>query len=42
MVGIGPGLQGRLLMLDGRAMEWSEIRIPRDPHCPVCAHRGAV
>ncbi|WP_342618666.1 molybdopterin-synthase adenylyltransferase MoeB [Rhodoferax sp. GW822-FHT02A01] len=36
IVGIGRSLQGRLLMLDGRAMEWNEIRMPRNPTCPVC------
>lgn len=29
-------LTGRLLMLDGRSMEFTEIRLPRNPHCPVC------
>lgn len=32
----GRTLNGRLLMLDGRAMEWTEIRLPRNPSCPVC------
>jgi hypothetical protein len=26
-------------MVDARTMAWSEIRVPRDPHCPVCATR---
>ena len=39
IIGTGRNLNGRLLMLDGRAMEWSEIRMPRNPHCPVCATR---
>lgn len=34
--GAGPSLAGRLLMLDGRAMEWSSLRVQRDAHCPVC------
>ena len=34
--GVGRSLAGRLLMLDGLNMEWSEIRIARNPHCPVC------
>jgi molybdopterin-synthase adenylyltransferase len=36
ITGIGPSLAGRLQMLDGRAMEWTEIRIARNPACPVC------
>ena len=34
--GMGSKLAGRLLMLDGRAMAWSDIRLQRDPGCPVC------
>lgn len=35
--GIGQSLAGRLLMLDGRYMQWSEVRMPRNPACEVCA-----
>ena len=34
--GAGPSLAGRLLMLDARRMEWNEMRVPRQPGCPVC------
>ena len=37
--GTGHPMAGRLLMLDGRSMEWNEIRVPRDSNCPVCATR---
>jgi molybdopterin/thiamine biosynthesis adenylyltransferase len=37
LCGIGETLTGRLLMLDGRAMAWNEIRIAPDPSCPVCS-----
>ena len=30
---------GTLRMLDARAMEWSSMRVARDPHCPVCGSR---
>lgn len=30
-------LAGRLLMLDARQMEFTDLRIGRAPHCPVCA-----
>jgi molybdopterin/thiamine biosynthesis adenylyltransferase len=33
----GETLAGRLQMLDGRAMEWNEVRVPRNPSCEVCA-----
>jgi molybdopterin/thiamine biosynthesis adenylyltransferase len=39
LIGIGRSLNGRLQMLDGRAMEWNEIRLPRNPVCPVCEKR---
>ncbi len=34
--GAGRPLTGRLLMLDGRAMEFTEVRIARQVACPVC------
>ena len=34
--GVGSSLAGRLLMLDGRHMEWNEVRLPRNPDCVVC------
>jgi molybdopterin/thiamine biosynthesis adenylyltransferase len=40
LCGAGRSLNARLLMLDGRAMEWSEIRLPRNPACPVCSGRA--
>ncbi|MEO8303827.1 MAG: molybdopterin-synthase adenylyltransferase MoeB [Betaproteobacteria bacterium] len=36
VAGVGESLAGRLLMLDAFAMRWREVRIPRDPACPVC------
>jgi adenylyltransferase/sulfurtransferase len=36
LIGCGTSLAGRLLLLDGLGMEWREIRVPRDPGCPVC------
>ena len=35
--GAGRSLAGRLLMLDARDMEWQDLRIARQPHCPVCS-----
>ena len=34
--GAGEPAVGRLLMLDGRNMTWTDIRLPRNPDCPVC------
>nr|CEH73502.1 Adenylyltransferase thiF [Xanthomonas citri pv. citri] len=41
LLGIGDGLTGRLLSFDALAMRFRDIRLPPDPHCPVCAP-GAV
>ena len=40
--GMGSSMAGRLLMLDGRRMEWTDIRLPRQATCPVCASRGTA
>jgi molybdopterin/thiamine biosynthesis adenylyltransferase len=36
MAGMGGGLTGRLQMLDAKRMEWTDIRLRRAAHCPVC------
>lgn len=44
--GIGEPLVGRLLLYDGLQQRWQEVRLVRDPACPVCAvpmiHAGRV
>lgn len=37
VTGCGEGLIGRLLVLDGLAMRWREMRYGQDPSCAVCA-----
>ncbi len=37
VMGVGTSLAGRLLLLDGRAMEWTSIALARNPACPLCA-----
>ena len=39
VIGCGTTLDGRLLLLDGLAMEWRSIALARDPGCTVCGHR---
>jgi len=34
--GVGESLAGRLLMLEGRRMEWSEMKLARNTACAVC------
>ena len=36
LASIGRSLSGRLLILDALDMQWREVRVPKDPACPVC------
>jgi adenylyltransferase/sulfurtransferase len=40
IAGVGATLAGRLLLLDALAMQWREVRVPRDAECPVCRGRA--
>ncbi|WP_306391276.1 HesA/MoeB/ThiF family protein [Telluria beijingensis] len=40
IAGVGRPLAGRLLMLDGKYMEWTAVKVARNAGCPVCAVRG--
>jgi molybdopterin/thiamine biosynthesis adenylyltransferase len=40
IAGIGTSMAGRLLLLDALAMEWREVRVRKDPQCPVCAQES--
>jgi molybdopterin/thiamine biosynthesis adenylyltransferase/rhodanese-related sulfurtransferase len=37
LLGIGTTLSGRLLLLDALETEFTELRLRRDPACPVCS-----
>ena len=36
ITGVGRTLAGRLLMLDGRNMEWTEVQLHRNAQCQIC------
>jgi adenylyltransferase/sulfurtransferase len=36
LTGTGRLLKGRMLVLDGRAMEFQELKLEKDPLCPAC------
>ncbi|WP_150047839.1 MULTISPECIES: HesA/MoeB/ThiF family protein [Methylomonas] len=38
IVSCGEPLVGRLLLLDGLSMEWQNLRLKKNPHCPCCGH----
>ena len=39
LAGFGQSLAGRLLLLDGRDLRWTDLTIGRDANCPVCHAR---
>ena len=39
LAGAGTSLAGRLLLYDALGASWRELKVPRDPACPVCASR---
>jgi adenylyltransferase/sulfurtransferase len=42
IIGKGEPLIGRLLMYDSLAMRFREIRIRRDPNCPLCGEHPTI
>lgn len=42
VLGLPGTLATRMLMLDGLRMEWTDIRLPRNPACTVCGSRQAA
>jgi adenylyltransferase/sulfurtransferase len=40
--GIGESLAGRLLLFDALATEFSEVKLKRDPACPVCGESPTI
>lgn len=42
IVGVGETLVGRLLLFDGRRMQFRELALEKDPDCPVCGARPTV
>jgi molybdopterin/thiamine biosynthesis adenylyltransferase len=39
LAAVGSSLAGRLQMIDARSMQWSEMRLARQPDCRVCGRR---
>ena len=42
IMGIGKSLAGRLLLIDGLDMEFREVRIRRNPNCPLCGDNPTI
>ncbi|QEG01749.1 putative adenylyltransferase/sulfurtransferase MoeZ [Stieleria maiorica] len=42
ILGIGESLSGRLLLLDALEMRFRELKVSRDPSCPVCGDQPTI
>jgi len=42
LMDVGESLNGRLLLLDGLAMEWRQVRLARDKACAACGRGDAA
>jgi adenylyltransferase/sulfurtransferase len=42
IVGVGESLIGRLLLFDALKLQFRELRLEKDPDCPVCGSRPTV
>jgi molybdopterin/thiamine biosynthesis adenylyltransferase len=42
ILGLGDPLVNRLMLFDSLSMEFSEVRIPRDPDCPLCGDNPTI
>jgi adenylyltransferase/sulfurtransferase len=42
IIGFGQSLIGRLLLFDGRRMQFRELALEQDPACPVCGEHPTV
>lgn len=42
IVGLGADSAGRVLLYDARTLRWRELRLERDPQCPVCSAAAAA
>jgi adenylyltransferase/sulfurtransferase len=42
ILGIGESLSGRLLLYDALAMRFRELKLSRDPECPVCGDHPSI
>jgi adenylyltransferase/sulfurtransferase len=42
LVGIGESLTGRLLTYDALTMRFREVKLRRDPKCPLCGEKPTI
>ena len=42
LLGIGESLSSRLLLIDALSMDFRQVRVPRNPNCPLCGDNPTV
>jgi len=42
LAGMGDTLKGRLMLFDALAMEFSELKLARNPECPICGDQPSI
>ena len=42
LLGIGEPLVGRLLIFDALAMDFTELKVRKNPHCPICGDHPTI
>ena len=42
ILGVGDPLVGRLVLFDSLGMRFREVRLRRDPHCPLCGDAPVI
>ena len=42
LLGIGESLASRLLVIDALSMDFRQMKIPRNPNCPLCGDNPSV
>jgi len=42
LLGLGEPLVGRLLLFDALTLEFREVKLRRDPNCPVCGDNPTI
>ena len=42
ILGVGQPLVGRLLVFDALGMKWRELKIQKDPKCPLCGNNRTI
>ena len=42
LLGIGESLSSRLLLIDALGMDFRQVRVPRNPRCPLCGDEPTV